>query len=65
MSLTVFIDDTCPRCLKPTRLSYIEPHPTHNDLAVHNFVCADCGTAKTKIISLRPIKPRLPQLKSA
>jgi hypothetical protein len=54
MSLTVFIDDICPKCLKPTNLSYIELHPTQNDLAVHNFVCGDCGTGKTKIISLRP-----------
>jgi hypothetical protein len=65
MWLTVFTDDTCPRCLKPTKLSYIEPHPTQSDLAVHDFVCADCGTVKSKIISLRPINPRLKQRKSA
>jgi hypothetical protein len=53
MPLTVFINDTCPKCLKPIELSYIEAHPSRDDIAVHNFVCGDCGTVKTKIISLR------------
>jgi hypothetical protein len=60
MPLTVFIDDTCPKCLKPTKLSYIELHPTHRDLAVHKFLCAQCGIAKTKFISLRQASPGLP-----
>jgi len=58
MFLTVFIDDTCPKCLKPIKLSYIEPHSTHRDIAIQNFACGDCGTVKTKIISLRPSKPQ-------
>jgi hypothetical protein len=59
MSLTIFIDDICPKCSKPINFSFIEPHPTCSDLAVHNFTCGDCGTVKTKIISLGPGKPRL------
>jgi hypothetical protein len=53
MPLTVYINDTCPKCRKPIELSYIEAHPSRDDIAVHNFVCGDCGTVKTKIISLR------------
>jgi len=56
MPLTVYINDTCPKCRKPIELSYIEAHPSRDDIAVHNFVCGDCGTVKTKIISLRHSK---------
>ena len=57
MSLTLFGNDPCPRCRKPVRQTTIELHPTRRDLAVHNFVCADCGPVRTKIISLRPGEP--------
>jgi hypothetical protein len=47
------ISDTCPRCQKPIALVTIEPHPSRDDLALHNFNCANCGPIKTKIISTR------------
>jgi len=47
MSLTIFIDDTCPRCRKPAKLTLIEPHPSDRDLAIHN--CVDCGPARAKL----------------
>jgi len=43
MSLTIYIDDTCPRCRKPVKLSVIEPHQTDRDFAIHNYHCIDCG----------------------
>jgi hypothetical protein len=52
MSLTIFIDDTCPRCRKPVKLSVIEPHPSQRDLAIHNYHCIDCGPVLAKVISL-------------
>jgi uncharacterized Zn finger protein len=54
MSLTFFVDDICPKCSKPVKLSVIEPHPDRRDLAVHNYQCADCGPVRAKIISLKP-----------
>jgi hypothetical protein len=56
MSLTLFINDTCPICRKPVKLAVIEPHPTRRDLAIHNFHCLDCGPVKARLISLRPRK---------
>jgi phage FluMu protein Com len=53
MSLTMFIDDTCPRCRKPVKLSVIEPHPSQRDQAIHNYHCVDCGPVLAKIISLK------------
>jgi hypothetical protein len=53
MALTVFIDDTCPRCRKPVKLAVIEPHPSDRNLAVHNYHCADCGSVKAGIIPLK------------
>jgi hypothetical protein len=52
MSLTIFIDDTCPRCRKPVKLTLIEPHPSDDDLAIHNY-CVDCGPVRAKIIPLK------------
>jgi hypothetical protein len=57
MSLTLFVDDICPKCRKPIKQTTIELHPTDRDLALHNFACVDCGPVKTKIISLKPGKP--------
>jgi hypothetical protein len=57
MSLTLFVDDICPRCRKPVKLAVIEPHPTRRDLAIHNFHCVDCGSVKARIISLKSGKP--------
>jgi hypothetical protein len=34
----------------------VEPHPSRRDVALENFVCADCGPVKTKSISLKPDK---------
>jgi hypothetical protein len=56
MSLTLFINDACPRCRKTVKLAVIEPHPTRRDLAIHNFHCLDCGPVKARLISLRPRK---------
>jgi hypothetical protein len=53
MSLTLFIDDTCPRRRKPVKLAVIEPHPSDRDLAIHNYHCVDCGPVRAKIISLK------------
>jgi hypothetical protein len=36
--------------------SAVELHPSRRDIALENFVCADCGPVKTKIISLKPNK---------
>lgn len=47
------VNGRCPRCGKPVRLATIEPHPTRNDVALHNYECADCGPVRTKIIPLR------------
>jgi hypothetical protein len=57
MSLTLFINETCPKCRKPIMHGVIEAHPSRRDIALENFVCADCGPVKTKIISLKPSKP--------
>ena len=55
----LFVPRICARraTRKPIRQTIIELHPTRRDLAVHNFVCADCGPVRTKIISLRPRVP--------
>jgi phage FluMu protein Com len=57
MSLTLFIDDTCPRCRKPVKLSVIEAHPTSRHLAIHNYQCIDCGPVLAKVISLKQDEP--------
>lgn len=54
MSIERFVLDTCPRCYKPIKLATIEPSPARPDLVLHNFTCADCGTVKTKVLSLKP-----------
>ena len=53
MSLTIFIDDTCPRCCKPVKLTLIEPHPSDRDLAIHNYHCVNCGSVRARIIPLK------------
>jgi hypothetical protein len=54
MSLTLFVDDTCPKCRKPIKLSVIDVHPDRPDLAIHNFACVDCGQVKAKVYALKP-----------
>jgi len=54
MSLTLFVDDTCPKCRKAILHSYIEPHPTRRDVALHKLDCTECGSVKIEIISLSP-----------
>jgi hypothetical protein len=54
MSLTLFVDDTCPKCRKTILHSSIEPHLTRRDLALHKLDCTECGYVKTEIISLSP-----------
>jgi hypothetical protein len=53
MSLNLFVDDTCPRCHSRILQSYIEPHPTRRDLALHKLDCVECGPVKTEIIALK------------
>ena len=54
MVLQFQINEMCPKCHKPNvRLATIEPHPTRDDIALHNFNCVTCGMVKTKVISLR------------
>ena len=57
MSLTLFVDDTCPKCRKPVRLAVIDLHPNRPDLAIHNFLCVDCGPVEAKVYSLKPGAP--------
>jgi hypothetical protein len=54
MSFTLYVDDNCPKCRKPTMQAVVELHPTNPDLALQNFECTDCGPVKAKIISLAP-----------
>ena len=58
MSFIVYAENVCPRCRKAIMQSVIERHPSHRDLALHNFICAECGPVKTKIISLKPGESR-------
>jgi phage FluMu protein Com len=51
MSLTLFINGTCPRCGKPLKLSVIEAHPTSRHFAIHNYQCIDCGPVLAKVRS--------------
>jgi hypothetical protein len=54
MSFIVYAENVCPRCHKAIMQSVFERHPSCQDLALHKFICADCGPVKTKIISLKP-----------
>ena len=56
MSLTLFIDDTCPRCRKSVKVAEVDLHPSRPDLAVYDYHCIDCGPVRAKIISLTPKK---------
>jgi hypothetical protein len=53
MSFDLLANDPCPKCRKPITISTIESHPNRNDVALHNFACAECGPVRTKIISLK------------
>lgn len=53
MSLTLFVDETCPKCRKPIKQSFVELHPSNSNLAIQNFQCADCGTVKSRLYSLQ------------
>jgi ssDNA-binding Zn-finger/Zn-ribbon topoisomerase 1 len=57
MSFTLYVDDTCPKCRKPTMQAVVELHPTNPDLALQNFECAECGPVKTKVILLKSGTP--------
>jgi hypothetical protein len=57
MALSLYFNDLCPKCQKPTMQAIIEAHPDKRDLALQKFHCADCGPIKTKFISLKPAKP--------
>jgi hypothetical protein len=48
LRLALFINETCPKCRKPTTQVVIDPHLTRHDLALQNFACVECGAVKTK-----------------
>jgi hypothetical protein len=52
MSLTLFIDDPCPRWRKPVKVAEIDPHPSRPDLAVYTYHCVDCGIVSGKVMPL-------------
>ena len=56
MSLTLLVDDTCPKCRKTIMQSYIEPHQTRPDLALHKLDCVECGPVSMEIISLTRVR---------
>jgi hypothetical protein len=56
MSLTLFIDDTCPRCRKSVKVAEVDLHPSRPGLAVYNYHCIDCGPVRAKVVSLTPKK---------
>jgi hypothetical protein len=57
MAFTLYVDDSCPRCRKPTLQAVVQLHPTNPNLALQNFECAACGPVRTKILSLKPGAP--------
>jgi hypothetical protein len=50
MSLDIFMNDTCLKCRKPTKLAGIKTLPTSRKLAVHKFECKSCGHVTTKTL---------------
>ena len=52
MSLTLFIDDTFPRCRKSVKIAEIDLHPSRPDLAIYNYHCVDCGIVSGKVMPL-------------
>jgi hypothetical protein len=50
MSFDIFMNDTCPKCRKPTKLVVVTQHSTRRDLAVHKFECVNCGAVETKLL---------------
>jgi hypothetical protein len=42
MSVIIPMEQICPQCGKPIRLSTIEPHATRDDVALHTFHCNRC-----------------------
>jgi RNase P subunit RPR2 len=62
MSLVLFRNEICPKCHKPLMQGVVEAHPSRDDLALHNFECADCGPIKTIILSLTPKKDLRPAM---
>jgi len=50
------VSETCPRCGKPVSLAIVEPHPTRTDTALHFYECTDCGSVRTRAVSLRADK---------
>jgi ssDNA-binding Zn-finger/Zn-ribbon topoisomerase 1 len=51
------VSETCPKCRKLVAIATVELHPTHPDRAVYNFMCANCGPVKTRIVSLLTDQP--------
>jgi hypothetical protein len=59
MSLDLFMNDTCPKCRKPIKLTSVDPHPRNRELALHEFKCANCGCATIKVLYRKPNVGRL------
>jgi len=41
------VQEACPVCGKDITLASTEPHPTHPELELRTYRCADCGPVKT------------------
>jgi uncharacterized Zn finger protein len=54
MSIALYSTNPCPKCGAVKMRSVIEAHPDRDDLALHNFYCAECGPIKTEVLSLKP-----------
>jgi hypothetical protein len=57
MAFTLYVDDSCPKCRKPTMQAVVQLHPTNPNLALQNFECSVCGPVRTKILTLKPGTP--------
>jgi hypothetical protein len=53
MAFTLYVDDSCPKCRKPTLQAVVQLHPTNPNLALQSFECVACGPVRTKILSLK------------
>jgi ribosomal protein S27AE len=47
------IKDKCPKCGAEVALATIEPHPTKDHIALHNYWCAKCGPILVKVYDLK------------
>ena len=48
------VQEACPVCGKETTIDATEPHPTHPEIELRTYRCADCGPVKTISVRSRP-----------